>query len=127
MKCYECKKPEPKSAIRVFMPAKNKREKASFRDICEMCYPIIMKNKGLNYFKEVKPMKACYKSIGRIQFVGLSRLDLDTVNDLCNLRPGNLITVDELEAEMEEDSIIKEAIESLELDMEVDEICFYCN
>ena len=46
MKCYNCEKKDLKEAVRVFMPAKNAREKDSYRDICLKCYPLIMKKKG---------------------------------------------------------------------------------
>lgn len=46
MKCYRCKKKDLKSAVRVFMPPKDAREKGKYRDICDDCYHIIMTEKG---------------------------------------------------------------------------------
>jgi len=45
MKCYICKK-QISSAIRRFMPPKDNREKAQYRDICKICYPLQMKKEG---------------------------------------------------------------------------------
>lgn len=45
MKCYRCKK-QISSAIRVFMPAKDRREKAQHRDICDDCNLIIKSEQG---------------------------------------------------------------------------------
>ncbi len=45
MKCYVCKKPINR-AVRVFMPARNHREKDSFRNLCEECYTKEMERQG---------------------------------------------------------------------------------
>ena len=66
MKCYRCKKSDLKSAVRVMMPAKNKREKDGFRNICDDCYPIVMDEKGYEMtggvwrykVKEIKQVEA---------------------------------------------------------------------
>ena len=45
MKCYLCKN-EISIAHRHYMSAKDHREKAQFRDICEKCYPKQMNKEG---------------------------------------------------------------------------------
>lgn len=45
MKCYLCKA-EINKSVRVFMDARNKREKSQYRDLCEVCYPKHMLAEG---------------------------------------------------------------------------------
>lgn len=45
MNCYRCKT-KIERGMREMMPAKNRREKDGFRNICYECYPIIMAEKG---------------------------------------------------------------------------------
>jgi len=45
MKCYLCKK-EVTTATRKYMDARNGREKAQYRDLCETCYPAQMEAEG---------------------------------------------------------------------------------
>lgn len=45
MKCYICKK-QIDSATRKFMPARNRREKNAFRDLCGVCYVKTMEAEG---------------------------------------------------------------------------------
>lgn len=55
MKCYICNKPIS-SSIRVFMEAKNKREKSQFRDLCSTCYERKQESEGYvregNYWRK---------------------------------------------------------------------------
>lgn len=47
MKCYVCKR-EIDRAVRVFMGARDRRERAQFRDLCDTCYDHHMRiDKGL--------------------------------------------------------------------------------
>lgn len=46
MKCYICKTPDLKKAVRKFMLARNRREKDAFRDVCEACYETEMDRLG---------------------------------------------------------------------------------
>ena len=45
MKCYICKK-RIKTAVRVFMLARNRREKDRYRDLCPNCYTAEMQRQG---------------------------------------------------------------------------------
>lgn len=44
MKCYLCKK-EISLAVRVYVKARNKREKSNFRNLCQNCYDFYTKQK----------------------------------------------------------------------------------
>lgn len=46
MKCYKCKKTGLTSATRVFMEARDRREKPGYRNVCDDCYSAIMHEHG---------------------------------------------------------------------------------
>ena len=45
MKCHRCKKAIDR-AVRVFMKARDHREKDNFRDVCYECYDTMMREGG---------------------------------------------------------------------------------
>ena len=45
MKCYVCKR-EIDRSVRVFMEARDRRERAQFRDLCQACYETHMTEQG---------------------------------------------------------------------------------
>jgi len=53
MKCYCCGRKNLSSAVRVDMPAKDRRCKPGFKDVCHECYPKVMESKGYKLDKGI--------------------------------------------------------------------------
>jgi Fe-S cluster biosynthesis and repair protein YggX len=75
MKCYFCKK-EIHAAVRTFIPARNKREKSNFRNLCKDCWEKWIKENNIKVIPLIEEDKLSIEIDPKKKKEGLKLLKL---------------------------------------------------